>query len=188
MTKNFASVQSAQANHAKKICIHSNGSGAIRAKKFVIRSNGSGCLLKKIATVWKKLLTVWATGPLCSKINLSRFSISQNNFVASQSSRTRYSSVVMLQSLFTNASWIVTYLFLLLYSHLHFHYYHLIIGSIDTQFIQCLSFFHVNKFPKNNVLTFHRCMQTNNLRSKDMICPWENTRCRLVPSLLAFSR
>ena len=69
---------------------------------------------KKLSPVWKKLLTVRATGAICSKINFSRVSISQDNFVASQSRRTRYSWVVTLQSLFTNALWIVAYLFLLL--------------------------------------------------------------------------
>ena len=106
---------------------------------------------KKLSPVWKKLLTVQATGAICSKINLSRVSISQDNFVASYSRRMRYSWVVTLRSLVTNALWTVAYLFLLLYSHLRFHYYHSTIASINTQFIQYLSFFHFNKFPKNNV-------------------------------------
>ena len=58
-------------------------------------------------------------------------------------------AVVTLQSLLGNASWIDTDLFLLLYSHLCFRYYHSIIDSIDTQiFIQYLKFFISPSFPK----------------------------------------
>lgn len=52
----------------------------------------------------------------------------------------RYSWVVTLRTLFTNASWIVMVPLLLLYSHLCFHNYHSIINSIDTSFIQNLNF------------------------------------------------
>ena len=51
--------------------------------------------------------------------------------------------------------------------------YHLIIDSIGNRhtFYSIFKFFF-NKFPRNNVLTFHRCMQiSNDLRSKDMIPP-----------------
>ena len=51
--------------------------------------------------------------------------------------------------------------------------YHLIIDTIGNwhTFYSILKFFF-NKFPRNNVLTFHRCMQiSNDLRSKDMIPP-----------------
>ena len=161
--KNLASVRTAQAIRAKKICIHLNGS-CYPCKRICHPFEQLGL------SVQKKLLTVRATGAICSKINFSRVSISQDNFVASHSRRTRYSWVVTFRSLFTKALWIVSYLFLLLYSHLRFHYYHSTIDSINTQFIQYLSFFHFNKFPENNVLTFHRCMQ-NTSKSKDMVSP-----------------
>lgn len=126
-----------------RLSIRSNSSGCLCEKKIGIRSNGPGypckenlhpfkwlmlsvqknlssvrtawaVCSKKLLPVWKKLLTVRATGAIFSKINFSRVSISQDNFVASHSRRTRYSWVVTLQSLFTNALWIVAYLFLLL--------------------------------------------------------------------------
>ena len=126
-----------------RLSIRSNSSGCLCEKKIGIRSNSPGypckenlhrfkwlmlsvqknlssfgtawaVCSKKLSPVWKKLLTVRATGAICSKINFSRVSISQDNFVASHSRRTRYSWVVTLRSLFTNALWIVAYLFLLL--------------------------------------------------------------------------
>ena len=102
----------------------------------ISRSNGSGYPCKenlypfeRLGLSMRKNLSSNRTGravcskKLCSKINLSRVSISQSSFVASHSSWTRYSWVVTLRRLFTNASWIVKYLFLLLYSHLRFHCY-----------------------------------------------------------------
>ena len=116
--------------------------GLSMQKKFAwVRTGwGWGCLFEKIVTCSKKCRPFERLDLSVQRKNFSRVSISQNNFITSHSSLTRYSWEVTLRSLFTNTSWIITYLFLLLYSHLRFPYYHSIIDSINTQFIQYLPY------------------------------------------------
>ena len=61
-----------------------------------------------------------------------------------------------------------------LYSHLRLSYYHSIIDSIDTRFIQYLSFYFSTSFPKIMFWLFtevYKKIMSNDLRSKDMISP-----------------
>ena len=120
--------------------IHSNGSSypfkksCQRLDKIVSCSNGSGYLsIKKkqtaIRMAWaihsKKLLTVQAPGVICSMKNFSQVSIPKQfhcqPLLSNDLLFSRYSWVVKLRTLFTNASWIVTVPLLLLYSHLRYY-------------------------------------------------------------------
>ena len=61
-----------------------------------------------------------------------------------------------------------------LYSHLRLSYYHSIIDSIDTRFIQYLSFYFSTSFPKIMFWLFtevYKKIMSNDLRSKEMISP-----------------
>ena len=61
-----------------------------------------------------------------------------------------------------------------LYSHLRLSYYHSIIDSIDTHFIQYLTFYFSTSFPKIMCWLFtevYKKIMSNDLRSKDMISP-----------------
>ena len=113
---------------------------------------------RKLKPTLIQIIPMW---PLKQKLSL-RFAVM---------ARIAVRAVVTLQSLLGNASWIDTDLFLLLYSHLCFRYYHSIINSIDTQiFIQYLKFFISPSFPKKKRLDLiFTDTQTNNLRSQDML-------------------
>ena len=61
-----------------------------------------------------------------------------------------------------------------LYSHLRLSFYHSIIDSIDTRFIQYLSFYFSTSFPKIMFWLFtevYKKIMSNDLRSKEMISP-----------------
>ena len=110
----------------------------------------------------KKLCTIRATEAICSKINFSQVSISRQ--FRHQPLMSRYKVCLQMHHEQSRTSSPLEP------SSLSYVDYHLIIGNRHT-FYSILKFFF-NKFPRNNVLTFHRCMQiSNDLRSKDMIPP-----------------
>ena len=88
----------------------------ICSKRIVIPSNSSGYLFEKNCLPFG-----WLELSFCSIISFSRVSIPKQFHRQPFMLFSRYSWEVTLRSLFTNASWIVTDLVLLLYSHYHFH-------------------------------------------------------------------
>ena len=137
----------AQAIHSKKVVSGLTKLSAVQTAQAIY-------LFKKkktaIRMAWaihsKKLLTVQAPGVICSMKNFSQVSIPKQfhcqPLLSNDLLFSRYSWVVKLRTLFTNASWIVTVPLLLLYSHLRYYnnYYHSIIDRIDTRFIQNVNF------------------------------------------------
>lgn len=66
--KKFASVWTARAIHVKKICIHSNVLGYLCEDNLPLFEWLGLSMQKKNVTHSKNMSTVWATGPICSKI------------------------------------------------------------------------------------------------------------------------
>ena len=147
---------------------------AIRAKEFVIRSNSLGCLFKKIVTRLKKIVDCSSDWSYLFK---DKFQPSfylprqfcrqppQANevFLSGHIAKFVYKRIMNSCVSFSAPLAIFAFIIIIRLSTVSTH-------NLFNTFLYNTFFFHFNKFPENNVLTFHRCMQ-NTSRSKDMVSP-----------------